>query len=58
MLDNGVEPVAAHEYGVSKSVYFNDPDGNGFELYYEYPRSNGHPRMRGSACVRSISTLC
>ena len=39
MRDRGVEPVAAHEYGVSKSVYFEDPDGNGLELYYEYPEA-------------------
>lgn len=37
MLDRGVAPVAWHEHGVSKSVYFKDLDGNGLELYYEYP---------------------
>jgi catechol 2,3-dioxygenase len=37
MLDRGVDLVAAHEHGVSKSVYFKDLDDNGLELYYESP---------------------
>jgi catechol 2,3-dioxygenase len=43
MLDRGVEPVAAHEHGVSQSVYFKDLDGNGLELYYEYPPEQWPP---------------
>ena len=26
----------------SVGVYFNDPDGNGLEVYYELPRSEWH----------------
>jgi catechol 2,3-dioxygenase len=43
MLGAGVEPVEAHAFGVSLSVYFEDPDGNRFELYYEYPSAEWPP---------------
>jgi len=43
MLDSGVKLVAAHQFGVSQSVYFEDPDGNQFELYYEYPPEEWPP---------------
>ena len=39
----GVEVTGAYDHGLSQSVYFNDPDGNGVEIYYdrapeEWPR--------------------
>jgi catechol 2,3-dioxygenase len=43
LVDAGVEVVDAHHFGVSASVYFSDPDGNRFELYYEYPASDWPP---------------
>lgn len=33
VLDHGTALVGAADHGVSEAVYFNDPDGNGIELY-------------------------
>ena len=33
LLDNGVEIVSLTDHGMTKSVYFNDPDGNRLEIY-------------------------
>jgi catechol 2,3-dioxygenase len=32
-------PVTVRDHTVSIGVYFDDPDGNGLEVYYELPRS-------------------
>ena len=29
----------AREHGFAESIYFADPDGNGIEIYWEYPRN-------------------
>lgn len=31
----GIEVTGAYDHGFSQSVYFNDPDGNGVEIYYD-----------------------
>lgn len=33
VLQQGVELTGAADHGVSEAVYFDDPDGNGIELY-------------------------
>lgn len=33
VLNNGVRLDGASDHGVSEAVYFDDPDGNGIELY-------------------------
>ena len=33
LLDNGVEIASLTDHGMTKSVYFNDPDGNRLEIY-------------------------
>ena len=33
VLASGTEMTGAADHGVSEAVYFNDPDGNGVELY-------------------------
>ncbi|MEO1364314.1 MAG: VOC family protein, partial [Pseudomonadota bacterium] len=33
VLDHGTPLDGAADHGVSEAVYFNDPDGNGIELY-------------------------
>ncbi len=43
VLEMGVQLDGASDHGVSEAVYFNDPDGNGIELYRdrapeEWPR--------------------
>ena len=30
------------DHGISLGIYFNDPDGNGIEVYYELPREQWH----------------
>jgi catechol 2,3-dioxygenase len=35
VIDNGVAITGAADHGVSKAVYFDDPDGNGIELYWD-----------------------
>ena len=39
LLDHGIEPAHASDHGGTVSVYLDDPDGNGVELYYDRPRS-------------------
>ena len=38
LLDHGIEPDHATDHGGTVSVYLDDPDGNGVELYYDRPR--------------------
>jgi catechol 2,3-dioxygenase len=35
-------PVHVGDHTVSIGIYFDDPDGNGLEVYYEQPRSEWH----------------
>lgn len=35
VLDSGTPLQGAADHGVSEAVYFNDPDGNGIELYVD-----------------------
>jgi catechol 2,3-dioxygenase len=39
LLNNGVEIQRAADHVCQRSIYFNDPDGNGLEIYYEMPRA-------------------
>jgi catechol 2,3-dioxygenase len=39
LLDHGVEIDHGTDHGGTVSVYLDDPDGNGVELYYDRPRS-------------------
>ena len=36
-LDAGVTLTGQADHGVSEAVYFNDPDGNGIEIYRDRP---------------------
>ncbi len=38
LKEKGVESKPA-DHGISLGIYFNDPDGNGIEVYYETPRA-------------------
>jgi catechol 2,3-dioxygenase len=40
LLDHGVVPDHATDHGGTVSVYLDDPDGNGVELYYDRPRAD------------------
>lgn len=39
LLDKGVEITRAMDHVSQKSIYFNDPDGHGLEIYYEFPNA-------------------
>ena len=39
LLDHGVAVDHGSDHGGTVSVYLDDPDGNGVELYYDRPRS-------------------
>jgi catechol 2,3-dioxygenase len=39
LLDHGVVPDHGTDHGGTVSVYLDDPDGNGVELYYDRPRA-------------------
>ncbi|MEM8774195.1 MAG: VOC family protein [Pseudomonadota bacterium] len=43
VLDAGVKITGSADHGVSEAVYFNDPDGNGVEIYRDRPE-NQWPR--------------
>jgi catechol 2,3-dioxygenase len=51
LLSHGVRIGGASDHGVSEAIYFNDPDGNGIEIYRDrdpadWPRlPNGELRM-------------
>ena len=38
VAEAGVEIYGAADHGVSIALYFDDPDGNGIELYWDRPR--------------------
>ena len=45
VLRAGVPLEGAADHGVSQAIYLRDPDGNGVELYWDYPASQW-PRDR------------
>jgi catechol 2,3-dioxygenase len=47
-LDAGTTFVGAADHGVSEAVYFEDPDSNGVELYWDRPRDQWPKRPDGS----------
>jgi catechol 2,3-dioxygenase len=38
LLDAGYPLTGASDHGVSEAIYFDDPDSNGVELYWDRPR--------------------
>ena len=51
LLDHGVEVDHATDHGGTVSLYLDDPDGNGVELYFDRPRAawydaDGRPVLR------------
>ena len=56
MLDAGVQLTGAADHGVSEAVYFDDPDGNGVELYRDRPRADW-PRDAEGGVILSNSRL-
>lgn len=56
VLANGVKITGASDHGVSEAVYFDDPDGNGIELYRDRPRADW-PRDRKGGLAMTTERL-
>ena len=39
LQSHGVEVQRLMDHVSQRSIYFDDPDGNGLEIYYEYPNA-------------------
>ncbi len=48
VIDAGVEITGAADHSVSEAVYFDDPDGNGIELYRDRPRAEWKTDAEGA----------
>jgi len=55
LAEAGVPLTGASDHGVSESLYLNDPDGNGVELYCDRPREEW-PRPAGGGEGVAMST--
>jgi catechol 2,3-dioxygenase len=53
VLDAGI-PIGASDHGVSEAIYFQDPDGNGIEIYRDRPREEW-PRAQDGDGVAMMS---
>ena len=51
VLDAGVKVTGKADHGVSEAVYFNDPDGNGVEIYRDRPEAEWPRRADGSLAI-------
>ena len=51
VVDSGVEITGASDHGVSEAVYFDDPDGNGIELYRDRDPSEWHRNEKGELAM-------
>jgi catechol 2,3-dioxygenase len=54
VVDADVRLSGASDHGVSEAIYFDDPDGNGIELYWDRPKEEW-PRPSGGEGVAMIS---
>ena len=50
-LAAGVKITGKADHGVSEAIYFNDPDGNGIEIYRDRPESEWPRAADGSLIV-------
>jgi len=51
VLDAGVKVTGKADHGVSEAIYFNDPDGNGVEIYRDRPEAEWPRRADGSLAI-------
>ena len=50
-LAAGVRITGKADHGVSEAVYFNDPDGNGVEIYRDRPEAEWPRRADGTLAI-------
>ena len=55
-LDAGVEIEGASDHGVSRAIYFSDPDGNGIEIYVDRDETDW-PRARDGSILLTTRPL-
>jgi len=48
---------AAVDHGISKSIYFSDPDGHGVEVYCDTRESRHRPEWEGIAAPLNVDAL-
>ena len=51
VLDAGVQLTGASDHGVSEAIYFNDPDLNGIEIYWDRPREEWPTNADGTVAM-------
>lgn len=56
LLAHGIRIDGASNHGVSEAIYLRDPDGNGLELYWDWPRDQW-PRNRDGSLAMITESL-
>ena len=51
VLDAGIDLTGAADHGVSEAIYFDDPDGNGIEIYRDRPERDWPRNARGDLAM-------
>lgn len=52
-LDAGVTIQGAADHGVSEAIYFDDPDGNGIEIYRDRPQADWPRDAQGTLAMHN-----
>ena len=53
LIDLNISIEGAADHGVSEAIYFQDPDGNGIELYWDRPPSEWPRDEQGGLAMRT-----
>jgi catechol 2,3-dioxygenase len=56
VLEAGL-PIGASDHGVSEAIYFEDPDGNGIEIYRDRPREEWPRAQDGDGVAMMTAPL-
>ncbi|TKW61214.1 MAG: glyoxalase [Blastochloris viridis] len=55
LIQAGIPLTGAADHGVSQALYLNDPDGNGVELYWDYPQDQWPTDAEGNLAMTTES---
>lgn len=55
LVDNKYPLTGAADHGVSEAIYFDDPDGNGVEIYCDRPKDQWPKKADGSLDMYTIA---